>query len=52
MWRVACAVEGEGGGEGRKGQGKGADASDVWRDQTCCVKCKRSILEMTQSVDM
>ena len=24
------------GGQGRKGMTRGADASDVWRDQTCC----------------
>ena len=24
------------GGRGRKGMTRGADASDVWRDQTCC----------------
>ena len=42
MWSVEGAGVGRGGaGEGSEGPGKGVtrgpDASDVWRDQTCCL---------------
>ena len=42
---VVWGVEGaKGGGEGEEGVTRGADASDVWRDQTCyhmglCIGC-------------